>query len=82
MESHPSKKFKKAKMQMANQNIFVNLLSKGDNNPVDDSGLYPKGVIYPDESYVVRHVFSTISYSGFVTLLLNDYPVFKYTAYN
>ena len=54
-------------------------LSKGDNNPVDDRGLYPRGTMYLDESYVVGHVFATIPYSGFITLLLNDYPIFKYT---
>jgi len=33
-------------------------LSKGDNNPVDDRGLYPKGYMYLDESHVVGHVFA------------------------
>ena len=54
-------------------------LSKGDNNPVDDRGLYPKGKMYLDESNIVGHVFATIPYSGFFTLVLNDYPAVKYT---
>ena len=54
-------------------------LSKGDNNKVDDRGLYPKNKIYLDESNIVGHVFASIPYSGFLTLLLNDYPVFKYS---
>ena len=33
-------------------------LSKGDNNPVDDRGLYPKGKVYLDESNVVGHVYA------------------------
>lgn len=33
-------------------------LSKGDNNPVDDRGLYPKGKMYLDESNVVGHVYA------------------------
>ena len=53
-------------------------LSKGDNNPVDDRGLYPKGKMYLDESNIVGHVFATIPYSGYFTLLLNDYPMVKY----
>ena len=54
-------------------------LSKGDNNPVDDRGLYPRGSMYLDETFVVGHVFAQIPYSGYMTLLLNDYPIFKYT---
>ena len=54
-------------------------LSKGDNNKVDDRGLYPKNIIYLDESNIVGHVFASIPYSGFLTLLLNDYPIFKYS---
>ena len=31
-------------------------LSKGDNNPVDDRGIYPKGSAYLHEKNVVGHV--------------------------
>ena len=31
-------------------------LSKGDNNPVDDRGIYPKGTAYLKKSNVVGHV--------------------------
>ena len=54
-------------------------LSKGDNNPVDDRGIYPKGQNYLPEDYVVGHVFTHFPYSGFFTLVLNDYPPVKYT---
>ena len=54
-------------------------MTKGDNNPVDDRGLYPKGVAYLDENAVVGHVLANIPYSGFLTLLVNDYPYVKYT---
>ena len=53
-------------------------LSKGDNNPVDDRGLYPKGSTYLDDSNIVAHVFANIPYSGYMTLLMNDYPMAKY----
>ena len=53
-------------------------LTKGDNNNVDDRGLYPKDTPYLDETNVVGHVFATIPYSGQVTLILNDYPIIKY----
>ena len=56
----------------------VKYLTKGDNNPVDDRGLYPKNVAYLDPDSVVGHVVATIPYSGYLTLLLNDYPYVKY----
>ena len=54
-------------------------LSKGDNNEVDDRGLYPKNRFYLDEYNVQAHVMANIPYSGFVTLAMNDYPMVKYT---
>ena len=57
----------------------IQFMTKGDNNPVDDRGLYPKGVAYLDEDMIVGHVYANIPYSGYMTLLLNDYPYVKYT---
>ena len=54
-------------------------VTKGDNNPVDDRGLYPKNMAYLDETLVVGHVLANIPYSGFLTLLVNDYPYVKYS---
>ena len=53
-------------------------LTKGDNNPVDDRGLYPKGVHYLTDSMVVGKVAGIVPYAGYLTILLNDYPAFKY----
>ena len=53
-------------------------LSKGDNNEVDDRGLYPKNKFYLDEDNVQAHVMANIPYSGFITLAMNDYPMVKY----
>ena len=36
----------------------LQILTKGDNNNVDDRGLYPKGKPYIDESMVVGHVYA------------------------
>ena len=59
--------------------IKTMFMTKGDNNPVDDRGLYPKGVAYLDEDNIVGHVYANIPYSGYMTLLLNDYPYVKYS---
>ena len=53
-------------------------LTKGDNNPVDDRGLYNKGVLYLTDSMVVGKVAGIIPYGGYLTIMLNDYPLFKY----
>ena len=46
---------------------------------MDDRGLYPKNNVYLDDSNVVAHVWANIPYSGYLTLLMNDYPVLKYS---
>ena len=60
-----------------NKRIATRYLTKGDNNPVDDRGLYPKKTNYLDEKNIVGHVYGNIPYSGYLTLLLNDYPAAK-----
>ena len=67
------------KKKPRSKKVKTMFLTKGDNNPVDDRGLYPKNTAYLDEDNVVGHVYANIPYSGFVTLLLNDYPYVKYT---
>ena len=49
-------------------------LTKGDNNPVDDRGLYPKGLTYLTDDMVVGKVAGIVPYAGYLTILLNDYP--------
>ena len=67
------------KKKPRSKKVKTMFLTKGDNNPVDDRGLYPKNTAYLDEDNIVGHVYANIPYSGFVTLLLNDYPYVKYT---
>ena len=53
-------------------------LTKGDNNPVDDRGLYPSRVHYLTDDMVVGKVIGIVPYAGYLTIMLNDYPTFKY----
>lgn len=48
----------KPKMLNGKTKMIRKFLSKGDNNPVDDRGLYPRGSMYLDETFVVGHVFA------------------------
>ena len=56
------------------------LLSKGDNNPVDDRGLYDakNGQIWLNKKDMLGKVIGYVHYLGYVTIILNDYPLVKY----
>jgi signal peptidase I len=69
------------------------LLTKGDNNRVDDRGLYNRGQfwldtediigrakasVFPLPLRIIKSVFSWVPYAGFPTIMLSDYPLLKY----
>ena len=53
-------------------------LTKGDNNNMDDRQLYTKGENYIYDKEVVGRVWAIIPYAGYLTIILNDYPLAKY----
>ncbi|TMW57794.1 hypothetical protein Poli38472_014397 [Pythium oligandrum] len=53
-------------------------LTKGDNNNVDDRGLYAHGQIWLEREDVVGIARASVPYAGMLTILLNDYPFLKY----
>ncbi|EEB08127.1 signal peptidase subunit Sec11 [Schizosaccharomyces japonicus yFS275] len=55
------------------------LITKGDNNQVDDVNLFPRSMTYLDrENDVSGIVRGYVPYLGMITILLTDYPKFKY----
>lgn len=55
----------------------IKFLTEGDNNEVDDRSLYKEGLNWLKKDMVERSkMFS--SYVGIVTIIMNDYPKFKY----
>lgn len=60
------------------QNGHVKFLTKGDNNAVDDRGLYKQGQHWLEKKDVVGRARGFVPYIGIVTILMNDYPKFKY----
>merc|ERR1719228_1960570 len=56
----------------------LKFLTKGDNNPVDDRGLYSPGQLWLAKKDVVGRARGFVPYVGIVTILMNDYPKFKY----
>ncbi|CAE7891512.1 SEC11C [Symbiodinium sp. KB8] len=56
----------------------VQYLTKGDNNRVDDRGLYAWGQRWLTRDEIVGRARWSVPYLGMVTILLNDYPWFKF----
>lgn len=54
------------------------ILTKGDNNEDDDRGLYPPGERFLNEKYVIGRAVGYLPWVGYVTLVMNDYPAFKF----
>lgn len=54
------------------------MLTKGDNNQVDDRGLYDAGAFFVSTKYILGRVVGYIPHVGMVTILINDYPLLKY----
>ena len=53
-------------------------LTKGDNNMVDDRGLYGRGIYYISDAQIVGKVAGIVPYCGYFTIILNDYPMAKF----
>lgn len=58
-------------------NSTVKFLTKGDNNSVDDRGLYAPGQLWLTKNDVVGRARGFLPYVGMVTILMNEYPKFK-----
>ncbi|NXF93479.1 SC11C peptidase, partial [Eubucco bourcierii] len=60
------------------ENGNIKFLTKGDNNEVDDRGLYKEGQNWLEKKDVVGRARGFLPYVGMVTIIMNDYPKFKY----
>jgi len=56
----------------------VKYLTKGDNNQVDDRGLYTPGQKWIYKHEIIGRARGQCPYIGMVTIVLNDYPMVKY----
>uniref|UniRef100_H2YVB3 Signal peptidase complex catalytic subunit SEC11 n=1 Tax=Ciona savignyi TaxID=51511 RepID=H2YVB3_CIOSA len=56
----------------------IKFLTKGDNNEVDDRGLYKPGQLWVEKQHVVGRARGFLPYVGMVTIIMNDYPKLKY----
>lgn len=56
----------------------VEVLTKGDNNKVDDLSLYSPGQQWLRREDILGRAKGTLRYLGMVTIILNDWPIVKY----
>ncbi|CAK9102418.1 unnamed protein product [Durusdinium trenchii] len=54
------------------------MLTKGDNNQVDDRGLYAARQLFLSRKEIMGRAQAYLPYVGMVTIWLNDYPWLKY----
>jgi signal peptidase len=54
------------------------MVTKGDNNQVDDRGLYKPGQLFLKKSNIMGRAYAFIPYVGMITIWLNDFPWLKY----
>ncbi|XP_055385154.1 signal peptidase complex catalytic subunit SEC11A [Condylostylus longicornis] len=56
----------------------VKFLTKGDNNSVDDRGLYAPGQLWLNKKDIVGRARGFLPYVGMITIYMNEYPNLKY----
>eukprot|EP01114_Cavostelium_apophysatum_P004476 TRINITY_DN1472_c0_g1_i1.p1 TRINITY_DN1472_c0_g1~~TRINITY_DN1472_c0_g1_i1.p1 ORF type:complete len:146 (+),score=9.38 TRINITY_DN1472_c0_g1_i1:185-622(+) len=56
----------------------IDMLTKGDNNSVNDRGLYPRGQQWINKQHIIGRAKGFLPYIGMVTIIMNDFPMLKY----
>jgi signal peptidase len=57
----------------------VKILTKGDNNQVNDRyGIYNSDIWWLEKEHIIGRVKGYLPYVGMVTIIMNDYPMVKY----
>mmetsp|Transcript_110942 Transcript_110942/g.312779 ORF Transcript_110942/g.312779 Transcript_110942/m.312779 type:complete len:183 (-) Transcript_110942:183-731(-) len=56
----------------------ISALTKGDNNQVDDRGLYGHRQLFISQKEIMGRAQAFLPYVGMITIWLNDYPMLKY----
>ncbi|KJA25321.1 hypothetical protein HYPSUDRAFT_182774 [Hypholoma sublateritium FD-334 SS-4] len=82
LETHEVKPKRSSKSKSKTQDasdVAANqrLLTKGDNNYVDDIELY-QGLEWLERKHIVGKVRGFLPYVGYVTIAMNDFPQLKY----
>ena len=60
------------------ENGDYNALTKGDNNEVNDRGLYERGQFWLNKKNIFGRIKGFLPKVGILTIIMNDYPYLKY----
>lgn len=60
------------------QDSALHMLTKGDNNAVDDRGLYAHGQEWLNADHIVGRTRGMLPYVGMITIWMNTYPAAKF----
>lgn len=55
----------------------MKFLTKGDNNAVDDRGLYAPGQLWLNKGDIVGRARGVLPFVGMITIYMNEYPNLK-----
>ncbi|KAF9530568.1 signal peptidase complex catalytic subunit SEC11 [Crepidotus variabilis] len=77
LETHDVSPKKQASTRSKSLVPHQRLLTKGDNNYVDDIELY-QGLDWLERKHIVGKVRGFLPYVGYVTIAMNDFPQLKY----
>ncbi|KAL1202526.1 hypothetical protein V5N11_025087 [Cardamine amara subsp. amara] len=56
----------------------VDVLTKGDNNDIDDIGLYAEGQLWLNRQHIMGRAVGFLPYVGWVTIIMTEKPFIKY----
>ncbi|XP_038971406.1 signal peptidase complex catalytic subunit SEC11A-like [Phoenix dactylifera] len=56
----------------------VNILTKGDNNLIDDRPLYAQGQLWLQQHHIMGRAVGFLPYVGWVTIIMTEKPILKY----
>mmetsp|Transcript_9323 Transcript_9323/g.34503 ORF Transcript_9323/g.34503 Transcript_9323/m.34503 type:complete len:176 (-) Transcript_9323:3751-4278(-) len=65
-------------LQLHQEKDSFSILTKGDNNPVHDRGLYEQGQRWLHSEHIVGRARGLLPFIGMVTIVMNDYPYLKF----
>ncbi|XP_019169030.1 PREDICTED: signal peptidase complex catalytic subunit SEC11C [Ipomoea nil] len=66
------------KVHQRNDSREFDILTKGDNNPEDDRGLYSPGQQWLNRHHIIGRAVGFLPYVGYVTIIMTAKPIVKF----
>ncbi|KAL7604022.1 uncharacterized protein LOC111907440 isoform X1 [Lactuca sativa] len=66
------------KVHQRNDTSDIDILTKGDNNPTNDRGLYAPGQQWLQRHHIMGRAVGFLPYVGYITIVMTEKPIIKY----